>query len=709
MTATATQRDPVVFSPALWAEDAEANHWMRQATLRLRRETCWRWHLSSKDSGSGSSNRVIESLDLTRYQDEKRAFFDGDVTARYLSEQLRITSWSGEREPRRGGFGWVAKQLQLDEVSRFALGLALVAGFDGAAGPVIAGCLNDATRTQPTLALVQRLWDRPGEVPSLADPAHPLWRIGLLQQPLQAGQPGAGVDWDGPVACPPLVAQRLLSPDTPWPVVFVPIAPGLELEGLNPSVVAERLRAARASLRVVPLRGRSGAPYGEVARAISAIHGREVRRLDVDAVAHGQEPDGYFKSLATLAWLGGIDLLVEGLRPREHPAASPLGVHRAIPVTVFLPVTSLADLQGIPRDAVLPVVDIPSLTHVGRIRCWTHHLGRRAQGLEPAIAHIARRFRYEPETIGSICEGLTAKTGRLTTEALAAACRAQVPLDAGDLAQVVVPRFDDSELVLPPAQRCQFEEIHQAMRWLTEVHYGWGTARAWKDSGISVLFAGPPGTGKTMAAEVLATRLAMPMYRIDLSQVVNKYIGETEKNLKRLFDMADIADAILFFDEADALFGRRTEVRDAHDRYANLEISYLLERMERFKGLAILATNRKRDFDEAMLRRLRFVVDFPMPGQPERLRIWRSVVPEGVDASALDFAFLAQRFPLAGGHIRSIVFHACLQSAAHGAARVLTMPAIVRAIQREYDKLDRAMSLEQFGAYASLVAEEMKV
>ena len=149
---------------------------------------------------------------------------------------------------------------------------------------------------------------------------------------------------------------------------------------------------------------------------------------------------------------------------------------------------------------------------------------------------------------------------------------------------------------------------------LTRVHYEWGTARAWNEGGLAALFAGPPGTGKTMAAEAIADALRLPLYRIDLSQVVNKYIGETEKNLRRLFDAADAADVILFFDEADALFGKRTEVKDAHDRYANLEISYLLERMERFKGLAILATNRKKDLDEAFLRRLRFVVDFPLPG-----------------------------------------------------------------------------------------------
>jgi SpoVK/Ycf46/Vps4 family AAA+-type ATPase len=240
------------------------------------------------------------------------------------------------------------------------------------------------------------------------------------------------------------------------------------------------------------------------------------------------------------------------------------------------------------------------------------------------------------------------------------------------------------------------------------VHHDWGTARAWNEGGLAALFAGPPGTGKTLAAEAIAAELDLPLYRIDLSQVVNKYIGETEKNLRRLFDAADSADVILFFDEADALFGKRTEVKDAHDRYANLEISYLLERMERFKGLAILATNRKKDLDEAFLRRLRFVVEFPLPGAAERLRIWRSVVPAGVDASSVDFEFLAQRFALAGGHIRGIVFQACLQSAAEGAPRRLDMPAVVRAVQREYDKLDRANSLDQFGPYAPLVASQRK-
>jgi SpoVK/Ycf46/Vps4 family AAA+-type ATPase len=242
------------------------------------------------------------------------------------------------------------------------------------------------------------------------------------------------------------------------------------------------------------------------------------------------------------------------------------------------------------------------------------------------------------------------------------------------------------------------------MNSLTEVHYGWGTARAWNESGISALFAGPPGTGKTMGAEILSNELDLPMYRIDLSQVVNKYIGETEKNLKRLFDAAEVSDVILFFDEADSLFGRRTEVKDAHDRYANLEVSYLLERMERFKGIAILATNRKKDLDEAFLRRLRFIIDFPPPEAEQRKEIWRQVTPETVDASQVDFDFLARTFDLTGGHINSIVFYACLQSA-HGknTKRQLAMEDVIVAVKREYDKMNRSVSLEHFGPYTEVI------
>jgi SpoVK/Ycf46/Vps4 family AAA+-type ATPase len=236
-------------------------------------------------------------------------------------------------------------------------------------------------------------------------------------------------------------------------------------------------------------------------------------------------------------------------------------------------------------------------------------------------------------------------------------------------------------------------------------------AKAWNESGIAVLFYGSPGTGKTMGAEALATALDLPMFRIDLSQVVNKYIGETEKNLKRIFDAAELSDCLLFFDEADALFGKRTEVKDAHDRFANIEISYLLERMERFKGLAILATNRRKDLDDAFLRRLRFIIEFPIPGLKERQRIWQMVFPEKVDVSDIDFQYLAKQFQLSGGYIRSIAFNACLRSAkadsSQSGSKVL-MPDLLMAVKRELEKMDRTAGDELFGKYSDMIKELSK-
>jgi SpoVK/Ycf46/Vps4 family AAA+-type ATPase len=329
-------------------------------------------------------------------------------------------------------------------------------------------------------------------------------------------------------------------------------------------------------------------------------------------------------------------------------------------------------------------------------------LGERAAALDTAVAEAARRFRFERRAIERIVRALP-RDHTVSPHELFAACRAEALSEFGHLAQPVAPRFSLEELILPTAQAQQIDEIRQAMNALTTVHYDWGTARAWNEGGLSVLFGGPPGTGKTMAAEALAQVLELPMYRIDLSQVVNKYIGETEKNLKRIFDAAELADCILFFDEADALFGKRTEVKDAHDRFANIEISYLLERMERFKGLAILATNRKKDLDEAFMRRLRAVIEFPLPGIPERERLWRAVFPAQVDTRELDIRYLARQFPLSGGHIRSIAFNACLLSVAEAGAAHVSMATLLVAVKRELDKLNRAAGEELFGTYAPLL------
>jgi SpoVK/Ycf46/Vps4 family AAA+-type ATPase len=211
--------------------------------------------------------------------------------------------------------------------------------------------------------------------------------------------------------------------------------------------------------------------------------------------------------------------------------------------------------------------------------------------------------------------------------------------------------------------------------------------------GISVLFAGESGTGKTMAAEVIANELNLNLYRIDLSQVVSKYIGETEKNLRRLFDAAEDGGAILFFDEADALFGKRSEVRDSHDRYANIEINYLLQRMETFQGLAILATNTKGSLDPAFVRRLRFIVDFPYPGLVERKTIWQKAFPAQTPIDNLDFERLA-RFNLTGGSIHNIALNAAFLAA--NALQPVNMRFVLDAAKTEFRKTEKSVIDAEF-------------
>ena len=265
-------------------------------------------------------------------------------------------------------------------------------------------------------------------------------------------------------------------------------------------------------------------------------------------------------------------------------------------------------------------------------------------------------------------------------------------LDA--LAQRLDPKATWDDLVLPDEQTVLLHQIAHQVGQRHTVYEEWGFAdKMNRGLGISALFAGDSGTGKTMAAEVIANDLHLNLYRIDLSAVVSKYIGETEKNLRRLFDAAEDGGAILFFDEADALFGKRSEVKDSHDRYANIEINYFLQRMEAYRGLAILATNMKGALDPAFMRRLRFIVNFPFPGVNERKLIWQQVFPAAVPQIDLNYDRLA-RFNITGGNIHSIALNAAFMAAQE--ASTISMPIVLAAARTEFRKLDKPINEAEF-------------
>ncbi|HLO85637.1 MAG TPA: ATP-binding protein [Nostocaceae cyanobacterium] len=339
-------------------------------------------------------------------------------------------------------------------------------------------------------------------------------------------------------------------------------------------------------------------------------------------------------------------------------------------------------------------VDQPSPAEQQQV--WANALGELAASLHGNIDRLVSHFNLSAATIESTTwqfkTQLLAENTDITNSfsILWDACRTQARPRLDELAQRITGTANWDDLVLPQNELAVLRDIAAHVRQRTKVYDQWGfAAKGSRGLGISALFAGASGTGKTLAAEVLGHALRLDVYRIDLSAVVSKYIGETEKNLRKVFDAAEGGGVVLLFDEADALFGKRTEVKDSHDRHANIEVSYLLQRMEAYRGLAILTTNLKTSLDQAFLRRIRFVVQFPFPDVNQRMEIWRRVFPKQTPIADLDYEKLA-KLNVAGGNIRNIAMNAAFIAAE--AKETVEMKHLLMAAKSEYIKLERPLT-----------------
>ena len=361
-----------------------------------------------------------------------------------------------------------------------------------------------------------------------------------------------------------------------------------------------------------------------------------------------------------------------------------------------------------PPDEPLSLFDGPSVRlDVGKPSAdeqralWQTALGPLAHELNGQLDRLVGQFDLGPHAIEAAGLELRAEIddepNAAPGPALWDACRSYSRPRLDDLAQRIESPSAWDDLVLPALQGEILREVAAHVRQRMRVYDAWGFAgKGRRGLGISALFTGPSGTGKTMAAEVLANELRLDLYRIDLSSVVSKYIGETEKNLRRVFDAAEDGGAILLFDEADALFGKRTEVKDSHDRYANIEVSYLLQRMEAYRGLAILTTNLKGALDTAFLRRIRFVVEFPFPDAAQRAAIWRRIFPRQTPTETLDVERLA-RLNVTGGSIRNIALNAAFLAAdGEGTVRA---SHVLQAARSEYAKLEKPLTDAETGGW----------
>ncbi len=322
---------------------------------------------------------------------------------------------------------------------------------------------------------------------------------------------------------------------------------------------------------------------------------------------------------------------------------------------------------------------------------WQGALGALLPDLQPRLGHLVSQFNLDAAAIHAAVASLGERgvSAEERASALWQFCRHHTRPRLGALAQNIEPRARLEDLILPERQKQLLLDLVAQVRLRLQVYEHWGFAdKSGRGLGISALFHGTSGTGKTMAAEVLAGMLNLSLYRIDLSSVVSKYIGETEKNLGRIFNAVEGGGAVLLFDEADALFGKRSEVKDSHDRHANIEVSYLLQRLESYRGLAILTSNLKENIDQAFLRRIRFVLRFPFPEEREREQIWRRTFPAATPHADLDFARLA-KLNVSGGNIRNIAINAAFFAADEGGP--VRMKHALRAAELEYDKLERVM------------------
>jgi SpoVK/Ycf46/Vps4 family AAA+-type ATPase len=355
---------------------------------------------------------------------------------------------------------------------------------------------------------------------------------------------------------------------------------------------------------------------------------------------------------------------------------------------------------------VIPL-ELPMIGYEMRVKFWKQTVN--IPTLNHDIERLATSFLFSPgEIIDSVedAKGLASlrapKAPSLRADDLWQAARNLPRHTLGELAQKISTSYTWEDIVLPEDLLQHLREICQQVTYQSKVYDEWGLkSKLPRGAGLSVLFSGLSGTGKTMAAEVIAHELNLDLYKIDLSSVVNKYIGETEKNLKKVFDEAEKSNAILFFDEADALFGKRSEVKDSHDRYSNIEINYLLQKMEEYKGLCILATNMRQALDDAFIRRIRFVVEFSMPEPDQRKIIWQKGFEPQIPHNGVDFEFLSQQFKISGGNIRNITLNAAFLAAAEGGK--VEMKHLIRATKREFSKIGKLCLESEFGPYHSLL------
>jgi AAA+ superfamily predicted ATPase len=563
--------------------------------------------------------------------------------------------------------------------------------------------IQGESQRYPTYALALGLFDQP--VWDVVSPERPLrsWRLIEIHQ--------SGVN---PLTVSPLKADerivnylkglnylddRLSSLLSPVTISVAAESPSQLLAPSQQQVAKEIARQVDAishwhQVPLIHLLGSDRTSKQLIALSVAAQMEMPLYRMRVELLpTHASELETLIRLWQREMQLFPVALYLDGQAIEgSHPNNAAAALRAFLDSTHGLFFLDLREQSGL-FDQPMLSFEVAKPTPIEQWQTWQQILGN-----QETTAVLASQFNLNLSEILQIASPAQAESApsRSATDRLWQGCLVRTRPRLDTLAQRLDTRATWDDLVLPAAETALLQQIASQIRHRSTVYDEWGfRSRMNRGLGVNALFAGESGTGKTMAAEVIANELRLNLYRIDLSSVVSKYIGETEKNLRKLFDAAEDGGAILFFDEADALFGKRSEVKDSHDRYANIEINYLLQRIEAYSGLAILATNLKASMDSAFLRRLRFIVNFPFPSQADRQRMWEKVFPPQLPkASDLDYAWLG-RMQLTGGSIINIALNAAFAAAA-SPERQITMPLVLAAARSEFRKLDRPVNEADF-------------
>jgi hypothetical protein len=594
----------------------------------------------------------------------------------------------------------LAQRFDLSEFERDTLLLCAALEFDPDLGAHYGRAQGGATRNYPTFGLALAAFDDASW--DTLSPHRPLRYARLVE----ISQPGVLTLTASPLRADERIVnfvKGLNVLDDRLASLLHPLDPDLPVAESQQTLIEtilQRLRqgAAESVLPVVQLLGADSGSKLALAGRVCATLNRRLYRLGAEAMpAQIAEIETLARLWQRENFLLPVALYIDAENSDGTPAEASNALQRFLAREVGLAFLGVRDTPVRSSRASFPI-DVTKPTPGEQHAAWLAVLGR-AEGdsdREATARMLAGQFDLNLRDIGdaaAMASKAAGESGSLR-DTLWATCRDLTRPRLDLLAQHITAKATWDDLVLPAEATTLLRQISGQVRDRHQVYDGWGFGvKMNRGFGISALFAGESGTGKTMAAEVIANELRLNLYRIDLSAVVSKYIGETEKNLRKLFDAAEQGGAILFFDEADALFGKRSEVKDSHDRYANIEINYLLQRMEAFSGLAILATNMKSALDAAFMRRLRFIVNFQFPGIPERKLMWQKALPPQTPRASLDYDRLA-RFNLTGGNIHSIVLNAAFMAARDG--QTVTMPIVLSAARMEYRKLEKPFNETEF-------------